>query len=49
MVVPLDDDGADRLSGLLGRAVPAGETRIQLVDLDTSLRRARLGAGWSRW
>jgi uncharacterized protein (TIGR02679 family) len=36
--VPLDDDGADRLSGLLGRAVPAGETRIRLVDLDTSLR-----------
>jgi uncharacterized protein (TIGR02679 family) len=36
--VPLDDDGADRLSGLLGRAVPVGETRIRLVDLDTSLR-----------
>jgi uncharacterized protein (TIGR02679 family) len=36
--VPLDDDGADRLSGLLGQAIPAGETRIRLVDLDTSLR-----------
>lgn len=36
--VPLDDDGADRLSGLLGRAVPAGQTRIRLVDLDASLR-----------
>jgi uncharacterized protein (TIGR02679 family) len=36
--VPLDDDGADRLSGLLGRAIPAGEIRVRLVDLDTSLR-----------
>ena len=33
MVVPLDDDGAARLSGLLGRAVPAGETRIRLAVL----------------
>ena len=38
ILVPLDDDGADRLSGLLGRAVPAGATRVRLVDLDTSLR-----------
>lgn len=36
--VPLDDDGADRLSGLLGRAVPAGQIRIRLADLDASLR-----------
>lgn len=36
--VPLDDDGADRLSGLLGRTMLAGETRIRLVDLDASLR-----------
>jgi hypothetical protein len=43
--VPLDDDGADRLSGLLGRAVPAGETRIRLVDLDTSLRSSVAGCG----
>lgn len=41
--VPLDDDGADRLSGLLGRAIPAGETRIRLVDLDTSLRSSVAG------
>src|SRR5690348_6522942 len=45
MMVPLDDDGADRLSGLLGRAVPAGETRIRLVDLDTSLRSSAAGRG----
>jgi uncharacterized protein (TIGR02679 family) len=45
VVVPLDDDGADRLSGLLGRAVPAGETRIRLVDLDTSLRSSVAGRG----
>lgn len=43
--VPLDDDGADRLSGLLGRAIPAGETRIRLVDLDTSLRSSVAGCG----
>ena len=36
--VPLDDDGADRLSGLLGRAIPARQIRIRLVDLDASLR-----------
>src|SRR6266496_2190649 len=41
--VPLDDDSADRLSGLLGRAIPAGETRIRLVDLDTSLRSSVAG------
>ena len=45
IVVPLDDDGADRLSGLLGRAVPAGETRVRLVDLDTSLRSSVAGRG----
>lgn len=43
--VPLDDDGADRLSGLLGRAVPAGKARIRLVDLDTSLRSSVAGCG----
>jgi uncharacterized protein (TIGR02679 family) len=45
VVVPLDDDGADRLSGLLGRAIPAGETRVRLVDLDTSLRSSVAGRG----
>lgn len=43
--VRLDDDGADRLSGLLGRAIPAGEIRIRLVDLDTSLRSSIAGCG----
>jgi uncharacterized protein (TIGR02679 family) len=45
VVVPLDDDGTDRLSGLLGRAIPAGATRIRLVDLDTSLRSSVAGCG----
>ena len=45
ILVPLDDDGADRLSGLLGRAVPAGATRIRLVDLDASLRSSVAGRG----
>jgi uncharacterized protein (TIGR02679 family) len=43
--VPLDDDGADRLSGLLGRPLPVGEARIQLADLDTSLRSSVAGRG----
>jgi uncharacterized protein (TIGR02679 family) len=38
IVVRLDEDGADRLSGLLGRAIPAGQTRIRLADLDMSLQ-----------
>ena len=45
IVVPLDDDGADRLSGLLGRAIRAGETRVRLVDLDASLRSSVAGRG----
>jgi len=36
--VQLDDDGADRLSGLLGRPVSHGTARIRLTDLDASLR-----------
>jgi uncharacterized protein (TIGR02679 family) len=43
--VPLDDDGADRLSGLLGRPLPVGKARIQLADLDTSLRSSVAGRG----
>jgi uncharacterized protein (TIGR02679 family) len=34
----LDDDGADRLSGLLGRPLSAGLVRVKLADLDTALR-----------
>lgn len=36
--VELDDDGADQLSGLLGRPVRAGTTRVKLADLDVALR-----------
>jgi uncharacterized protein (TIGR02679 family) len=45
IVVPLDDDGADRLSGLLGRAIPVGETRVRLAELDTSLQSSVAGRG----
>jgi uncharacterized protein (TIGR02679 family) len=36
--VELEDDGADRLGGLLGRAVPAGPAMVKLADLDVALR-----------
>jgi uncharacterized protein (TIGR02679 family) len=36
--VDLDDDGADQLSGLLGRPVRAGATRVKLAALDAALR-----------
>jgi uncharacterized protein (TIGR02679 family) len=45
IAVPLDEDGADRLSGLLGRATPAGLARVRLADLDTSLRSSAAGCG----
>jgi uncharacterized protein (TIGR02679 family) len=38
VTVQLDDDGADRLSGLLGRAVGTGTARVRLAELDASLR-----------
>jgi uncharacterized protein (TIGR02679 family) len=38
VAVELDDDGADRLSGLLGRPVSAGMVRVRLTDLDASFR-----------
>jgi uncharacterized protein (TIGR02679 family) len=34
----LDEDGADRLSGLLGHRVAAGAGRVRLADLDAALR-----------
>jgi len=43
--VELDDDGADRLSGVLGRAVAGGTVRIRLTDLDASLRSSAAGRG----
>jgi uncharacterized protein (TIGR02679 family) len=43
--VDLDDDGADRLSGLLGRVVPPGRTRLKLADLDAALRSSAAARG----
>jgi uncharacterized protein (TIGR02679 family) len=36
--VDLDDDGADRLSGLLGRPLRAGTVQVKLAALDVALR-----------
>ncbi|BCY13423.1 TIGR02679 family protein [Actinoplanes sp. L3-i22] len=41
----VDDVAADHLSGLLGRPVAAGATRIKLADLDTVLRTSKAGRG----
>ena len=38
VTVRLDDDGADRLGGLLGRAVGSGPARLRLAELDAKLR-----------
>ncbi|HEY1616097.1 MAG TPA: TIGR02679 family protein [Streptosporangiaceae bacterium] len=38
VTVDLDDDGADQLSGLLGRPVHARAARVQLAALDAALR-----------
>jgi uncharacterized protein (TIGR02679 family) len=38
VAVQLDDDGADRLGGLLGRAVGTGTARVRLAELDAALR-----------
>lgn len=35
----LNDDAAERLSGILGRPVGAGTVRLRLADLDNALRR----------
>ena len=45
VAVALDDDGADRLSGLLGRAVGAGTARARLAELDSALRVSAAGRG----
>jgi uncharacterized protein DUF3323 len=45
LAVMLDDDGADRLSGLLGRSMRTGTARIRLADLDASLRSSAAGHG----
>jgi uncharacterized protein (TIGR02679 family) len=45
IAVRLDDDGADRLGGVLGRALKAGPNRLRLADLDTALRSSAAGCG----
>lgn len=45
VTVDLDDDGADQLSGLLGRPVSAGTTQVKLVALDAALRSSPAGRG----
>jgi len=45
LAVVLNDDGADRLSGLLGRPVQTGTARIRLADLDAALRSSAAGHG----
>jgi uncharacterized protein (TIGR02679 family) len=45
VTVELDDDGADRLSGLLGRPVSGGMVRVRLADLDASLRSSAAACG----
>jgi uncharacterized protein (TIGR02679 family) len=38
IAIELDDDGADRLGGLLGRSLQRGTVRVRLGDLDAALR-----------
>ena len=46
ITVPVGDDGADRLAGLLGRPVPAaGPARVRLAELDAALRSSAAGRG----
>jgi uncharacterized protein (TIGR02679 family) len=45
VVVPFDDEGADRLAGLLGRPVGTGAARVRLAELDAALRASAAGRG----
>ena len=45
VVIELDDDGADRLGGLLGRSLERGTCRVRLLDLDAALRTSAAGRG----
>jgi uncharacterized protein (TIGR02679 family) len=45
IVIDLDDDGADRLGGLLGRSLSRGTFRVRLADLDAALRVSAAGRG----
>lgn len=45
IIIDLDDDGADRLGGLLGRNLERGTCRVRLTDLDAALRASAAGRG----
>jgi uncharacterized protein (TIGR02679 family) len=45
MVIELDDDGADRLGGLLGRRLERGTCHVRLPDLEAALRQSAAGRG----
>lgn len=45
VTVDLDEIGADRLSGLLGRNTRAGRVQVRLDDLDRALRASSAAAG----
>jgi uncharacterized protein (TIGR02679 family) len=45
VTVRLDDDGADRLSGLLGRPVSGGTAHVRLADLDAAFRSSAADRG----
>ncbi|GAA3411939.1 TIGR02679 family protein [Streptosporangium vulgare] len=45
VTVTLDENGADRLSGLLGKPVAAGRIRVPLTALDEALRSSAAAAG----
>jgi len=45
VTVDLDDDGADKLSGLMSRPVRAGTTQVKLAALDAALRSSQAGRG----
>lgn len=45
ITVPLDDEAADRLGGLLARPLRPGPARVRLADLDTALRASAAARG----
>jgi uncharacterized protein (TIGR02679 family) len=45
VTVALDDDGADRISGLTGRPVGSGVAQVRLAELDAALRSSAAGSG----
>jgi uncharacterized protein (TIGR02679 family) len=45
VTIELDDEGADRVSGLLGRPMGAGSARVRLTELDACLRSSAAGRG----